>query len=48
MLHVDTGILTKWYLPEADSAAPLALRDSFSPPAFLTSLHRLELTNAWQ
>ena len=48
MLHVDTGILTKWYLPEADSAAPLALRDRFSPPAFLTSLHRLELTNAWQ
>ena len=21
MLYVDTGILTKWYLPEADSAA---------------------------
>ncbi len=48
MLYVDTGILTKWYLPEADSAAALALRDRFSPPAFLTSLHRLELTNAWQ
>ena len=48
MLYVDTGILTKWYLPEADSAEALALRDRFSPPAFLTSLHRLELTNAWQ
>ncbi len=48
MLYVDTGILTKWYLPEADSIAALALRDRFSPPAFLTSLHRLELANAWQ
>lgn len=48
MLYVDTGILTKWYLPEADSAEALALRDQFSPPAFLTSLHRLELTNAWR
>ncbi len=48
MLYVDTGILTKWYLPEVDSSAALALRDRFSPPAFLTSLHRLELANAWQ
>ena len=48
MLYVDTGILTKWYLPEADSAEALALRDRFSPPAFLSSLHRLELTNSWQ
>jgi len=48
MLYVDTGILTKWYLPETDSPAALALRDRFSPPAFLTSLHRLELANAWQ
>lgn len=48
MLYVDTGILTKWHLPEADSAEALALRDRFSPPAFLTSLHRLELANAWQ
>jgi len=48
MLYVDTGVLTKWYLPEADSAEALALRGRFSPPAFLTSLHRLELANAWQ
>lgn len=48
MLYVDTGILTKWYLPEADSSAALTLRDRFSPPALLTSLHRLELANAWQ
>jgi predicted nucleic acid-binding protein len=48
MLYVDTGVLTKWYLPEADSVEALALRDRFSPPAFLTSLHRLELANAWQ
>lgn len=48
MLYVDTGILTKWYLPEPDSAQALALRDRFAPPAFLTSLHRLELANAWQ
>lgn len=48
MLYVDTGILTKWYLPEADSLKALALRDRFSPPAILTSLHRLELANAWQ
>lgn len=47
MLYVDTGIVTKWYLPEPDSASALALRDRFSPPAFLTSLHRLELANAW-
>lgn len=48
MLYVDTGILTKWYLPEADSTQALAFRDRFAPPAFLTSLHRLELANAWQ
>lgn len=48
MLYVDTGVLTKWYLPEADSAEALALRDRFSPPALLTRLHRLELANAWQ
>lgn len=48
MIYVDSGIVTKWYLPEPDSASALALRDRFSPPAFLTSLHRLELANAWQ
>lgn len=48
MLYVDTGIVTKWYLPEADSASALALRDRFPPPATLTRLHRLELANAWQ
>jgi len=46
MLYVDTGILTKWYLPEADSQKALAIRDRFSPPDVLTSVHRLELTNA--
>lgn len=48
MLYVDTGVLTKWYLPEADSMAALEMRDRFPPPAYLTSLHRLELANAWQ
>ena len=48
MLYVDTGVVTKWYLPETDSFSALALRDRFSPPAVLTGLHRLELNNAWQ
>lgn len=48
MLYVDTGIVTKWYLPETDSFSALALRDRFSPPAVLNGLHRLELNNAWQ
>ena len=48
MLYLDTGILTKWYLPEPDSTTAIALRDRFLPPAFLTSLHRVELNNAWQ
>lgn len=48
MLYVDSGIVTKWYLPEADSPMALALRDRFDPPAILTHLHRLELANAWQ
>lgn len=26
MLYVDTGVLTEWYLPEAESAASLAER----------------------
>jgi len=48
MIYVDTGVVTKWYLPEADSANALALRDRFAPPAILTRLHRLELANAWR
>ncbi len=48
MIYVDSGIVTKWYLPEADSAGALALRDQFTPPAILTRLHRLELANAWR
>ena len=48
MIYVDTGIVTKWYLPEADSTSALALRDRFAPPAILTRMHRLELANAWR
>ncbi len=48
MIYADSGLVTKWYLPEVDSSAALALRDRFSPPAILTRLHRLELTNAWR
>ena len=48
MIYVDSGLVTKWYLPEVDSPAALALRDEYSPPAILTRLHRLELTNAWR
>jgi len=48
MIYADSGLVTKWYLPEVDSPAALALRDRYSPPAILTRLHRLELSNAWR
>jgi predicted nucleic acid-binding protein len=48
MIYVDSGLVTKWYLPEADSTKALALRDQFDPPVVLTRLHRLELANAWR
>ncbi len=48
MIYVDSGLVTKWYLPEADSAEALALRDQFDPPVVLTRLHRLELANTWR
>ncbi len=47
MIYADSGLVTKWYVPEVDSPEALALRDRFSPPAILTRLHRLELNNAW-
>jgi len=47
MLYVDTGILTKWHLPQTDGNNALAIRDRFSPLALLTSLHRMDPTNAW-
>ena len=40
--------MTKWYVPEANSAAALALRNKFNPPNVLTHVHRTELQNAWQ
>jgi hypothetical protein len=40
-------VIAKWYVPEIDSPAALALRKKFKPPAVLTPLHRLELTAAW-
>lgn len=46
--YFDSGIITKWYIPEPDSPAALTLRDRFSPPAVLTHLHRVELVTAWQ
>jgi hypothetical protein len=45
--YFDSGIITKWYLPEPDSAAALRLRARFVPPAVLTHLHRVELVTAW-
>ncbi len=48
MIYADSGLVTKWYLPEADSAAALSLRNCYSPPGLLTRLHRLELSNAWR
>jgi predicted nucleic acid-binding protein len=46
--YFDSSVVTKWYLPEPDSAAALRLRARFAPPAVLTHLHRVELTTAWQ
>jgi predicted nucleic acid-binding protein len=46
-VYFDTSIITKWYLPEADSAAALRLRARHEPPAILTHLHRVELITAW-
>jgi predicted nucleic acid-binding protein len=45
--YFDSGIVAKWYLPEADSAAALRVRARYAPPAVLTHLHRVELTTAW-
>jgi predicted nucleic acid-binding protein len=45
--YFDTSIITKWYLPEPDSAEALRIRARFAPPAVLTHLHRLELVTAW-
>lgn len=45
--YFDTSVITKWYLPEPDSAAALRARARFAPPAVLTHLHRVELATAW-
>ncbi len=45
--YFDSSIVTKWYLPEADSAAALRIRARYEPPAVLTHLHRVELITAW-
>lgn len=45
--YFDTSVITKWYLPEPDSADALRIRARFSPPAVLTHLHRVELVTAW-
>jgi predicted nucleic acid-binding protein len=45
--YFDTSIITKWYVREADSESALRVRQRFDPPATLTHLHRVELTNAW-
>lgn len=45
--YFDTSIITKWYVPEPDSEAALRVRRRFVPPAALTHLHRVELSNAW-
>ena len=46
--YFDSGVITKWYVREADSDAALALQRRFAPPAYLSSLHRVELTSAWR
>ena len=46
--YFDTSVVTKWYLPEPDSAHALRVRARFAPPSVLTHLHRLELMTAWQ
>ena len=46
--YFDTSFITKWYLPEADSAEALRIRARFAPPGMLTHLHRLEIITAWQ
>ena len=45
--YFDTSVITKWYLPEPDSAQALRVRARFAPPAVLTHLHRIELVTAW-
>jgi hypothetical protein len=45
--YFDTSVITKWYLPEPDSAEALRIRARFAPPAVLTHLHRVELLTAW-
>jgi predicted nucleic acid-binding protein len=45
--YFDTSVITKWYLPEPDSADALRVRARFAPPAVLTHLHRFELVTAW-
>lgn len=45
--YFDTSVVTKWYLPEPDSADALRIRQRFAPPAILTHLHRVELATAW-
>jgi predicted nucleic acid-binding protein len=45
--YFDTSIISKWYVRESDSEAALRLRQRFDPPAALTHLHRIELSNAW-
>jgi len=46
--YFDTSVVTKWYLPEPDSAQALRLRARFAPPSVLTHLHKLESMTAWQ
>jgi predicted nucleic acid-binding protein len=46
--YFDSSFITKWYLPEPDSAQALRIRARFAPPGVLTHLHRLELCTAWR
>ena len=45
--YFDTSVITKWYVHEVDTEAALRVRQRFEPPAVLTHLHRVELSNAW-
>ena len=41
-VYFDTGVVLKWYVPEPNSSAALSVRRKFSPPVWLTPLHRVE------
>ena len=45
--YFDTGVVSKWYVPEPNSPEALAIRSKFRTPVPFTPLHRLELAASW-